>query len=345
MSGADPGRHAAVIVGCAAQRLTEDERRFFTQADPLGFILFGRNIANPNQVRTLVAEMRETVGRDDAPVLIDQEGGRVARLKPPHWPEYPPAATFGKLLSHNRRQAARAARLGARLIAHDLAELGINVDCLPVLDVPAQGSHEIVGDRAYATKPEDVAFLGREVCTGMLDGGVLPVIKHIPGHGRAKADSHLELPEVTSGIDELRAVDFVPFKALSDAPCGMTAHVLFHAIDPGAPVTVSKIAIDQVIRGEIGFDGLLFTDDISMEALSGTVAERAVAALAAGCDIVLHCNGNIEEARAVTGVAGKMSDATLSRWLKAKDRPKQAPNTDVQALHGELQELLAAIAD
>lgn len=288
--------------------------------------------------------MRMAAGRDDAPVLVDQEGGRVARLKPPHWPVYPPAAAFARLAVRDAEAAETAARLGARLIANDLAPLGFTIDCAPVLDVPARDGHDIIGDRAYGDSPNLVARLGRAACEGFLAGGVLPVIKHIPGHGRATADSHLELPRVDAPLADLRAVDFAPFKALADMPCGMTAHVLFTAIDPDRPATTSPAAIGGVIRGEIGFNGLLFSDDLSMQALSGTVAERAAAALAAGCDVALHCNGDLDEARGVAAVAGPMSDAAYSRWTAAKARMHAPDALDPDAARARLGELLDGMA-
>lgn len=319
-----------------------DESRFFADMRPLGFILFARNIDSPDQVRSLIASMREAAGDEDAPVLVDQEGGRVARLKPPHWPAYPPAAAFGRLAGQDEDAGREAAWLGARLIAHDLFDLGFSVDCAPVLDVPAPDGHEIIGDRAYGQEPGQVAFLGRAVCEGLLAGGILPVIKHVPGHGRARADSHLELPRVDAPLADLRAVDFAPFKALNDAPCAMTAHVLYGAIDPDRPATTSPMVIDTIIRGEIGFDGLLFSDDLSMQALTGTVADRAAAALAAGCDVALHCNGNLDEARAVTDASGMMSDAAWTRWTAAKARLHPPEEFDVDEGRARLAELLGS---
>lgn len=344
MSAADTPRPTAAVVGCAGTVLTADEQQFMAQARPFGFILFARNVDNPGQVAALTAAFRSAVGNDNAPVLIDQEGGRVARLGPPHWPKYPPAGVFGVLAEIDPDQAVEATTLGARLIAEDLRGLGITVDCLPVLDVPEPGSHGVIGDRAYAETPDIVALLGRAACDGLMQGGILPVIKHIPGHGRAKADSHLELPEVEAPIDALRQIDFSPFKSLADAPCAMTAHVRYLAIDPTAPVTVSKMAIDKIVRGEIGFDGLLFSDDLSMEALSGSLAERTAAAMGAGCDIALHCNGNLEEARAVTGAAGPLSDAALGRWRRALDRLPPLIEIDVNAARRRFEGLLATIA-
>ncbi len=291
----------------------------FRDVRPWGFILFKRNVETPGQVRALVEALRETVGRPDAPVLVDQEGGRVQRLGPPHWRRYPPGRAYGEVSgdSWGRREVAR---LGARLMAHDLAMLGVNVDCLPVLDVPAPDGHEVIGDRAYGDTPDEVAMLGRAAAEGLIAGGVLPVIKHIPGHGRARADSHLDLPVVEASLGELDARDFAPFRGLSDMPMAMTAHVVYSAIDKSAPATTSRRAVRRIIRGSIGFDGLLMSDDLSMKALQGDFAERARASLAAGCDVVLHCNGDMAEMKAVlagtkplAGRAKARADAALAR--------------------------------
>ena len=265
----------AVITGCAGQSLSEDERRLFADTDPFGFVLFARNIDTPDQVRALTGAMRAAVGRADAPVLIDQEGGRVARLRPPHWRHPPSAARFGEMARRDPDAAATAAELNGQLIAAELRALGITVDCVPVLDVPGPGMHVVIGDRAYAETADMVARLGRATCDGLLSGGVLPVIKHIPGHGRARADSHAELPVVDAPRAELEAVDFAPFRALADMPWGMTAHVVYGAIDPDRPATTSSSVIAEIIRGWIGFDGLLLSDDLCMAALSGTPGARA----------------------------------------------------------------------
>jgi beta-N-acetylhexosaminidase len=292
-------RDSACIFGCGGLELTAEEAAFFREALPWGFILFKRNIDSPGQVRALTSALRETVGRGEAPILIDQEGGRVQRMGPPHWPKYPPGRAYGRLSANDPLAGREIARLGARLIAHDLAEVGVNVDCMPVLDVPAPAGHDIIGDRGYGETPEVVASLGRAVAEGLMAGAVLPVIKHMPGHGRATADSHLALPVVDAPLADLAVRDFEPFRRLSDMPLAMSAHVVFTAIDPDAPATLSKTVIGQVIRGAIGFDGLLMTDDLSMQALSGGFRERAEGALAAGCDMVLHCNGELSEMRAV----------------------------------------------
>lgn len=314
------GRSAA-IYGCAGPTLGDSERRFFRDARPWGFIVFARNIETPGQLRRLVGELREAAGHD-APVLIDQEGGRVARLKPPYWRAYPPGRRYGELYRRSHKDGLEAARLGARLIAAELSALGINVDCLPVLDVPVAGAHDVIGDRAYGATPEPVIALGRAAAEGLLAGGVLPIVKHIPGHGRAGVDSHLSLPVVETDAATLSRTDFTTFKALADMPLAMTAHVVYTAFDADAPATTSAKVIDKVIRGEIGFDGCLMSDDLSMQALAGTLAERTRASLKAGCDLVLHCNGKMAEmeevADYVPDIAGKAlvrSDAALARLV------------------------------
>ncbi|MDX5393516.1 MAG: beta-N-acetylhexosaminidase [Caulobacteraceae bacterium] len=313
----------ASIFGCAGPRLSADEAAFFAEVNPWGFILFKRNVETPDQVRRLTDALRACVGRADAPILIDQEGGRVQRLGPPHWPVYPPGRAYGTLAGNDPLLRREITRLGARLIAHDLATLGINVDCVPVLDVPQAGAHDIIGDRAYGQTPEEVAYLGRAAAEGLIAGGVLPIIKHIPGHGRALADSHLDLPVVDASREALSSVDFAPFRVLSDMPMAMTAHVVYAAIDPRRPATTSRRAIREVIRGEIGFSGLLMSDDLSMKALSGDFAERTRASLAAGCDVVLHCNGDMaemkpiaESCRPLSGSSRRRADAALARLAR-----------------------------
>jgi beta-N-acetylhexosaminidase len=292
----------AVILGVAGERLSPDERRFFAGCDPLGFVLFRRNCVGREQVRTLVAELREAVGRTGAPVLIDQEGGRVARLRPPQWRAYPAAAEIAALPDPLAREAAF---LSARLIADDLAELGITVDAAPVLDLPLAGADPVIGDRAWGTDPVRVASLGRAVCDGLLEGGVLPIIKHIPGHGKARNDSHKALPRVDDARAVLSREDFAPFRALADMPWAMTAHIVYAAIDDAAPATLSPAIVESVIRGEIGFDGVLISDDVSMGALSSSFAERTRRALGAGVDLVLHCNGDRAEMEEVAAAAAR----------------------------------------
>lgn len=303
----------AVILGCGGLALSAEERRFFAEADPFGFILFKRNCDNPAQVKALVGDLRQSVGRADAPVLIDQEGGRVARLGPPHWRKPPAAAEFVKLTDRDLALGGEAARLNARLMAAELAELGIDVDCAPVLDLPVEGAHDVIGDRAHGRTPDLAASLGRAVCEGLLEGGVLPIVKHIPGHGRATVDTHLALPVVATAEAELRRTDFAPFQMLNDMPWAMTAHVVYSAIDAAQPATTSRTVIERVIRGFIGFDGLLLSDDLSMQALSGTVGERATASFAAGCDVALHCNGKMDEMQPIVAATPRLSE-------KAQDR-------------------------
>jgi beta-N-acetylhexosaminidase len=300
----------AVVLGCSGERLTASERDFFAAADPVGFILFRRNCSSPDQVRDLIGSLRGCIGRDDAPVLIDQEGGRVARLRPPHWRRYPSAA---RLASLPDPAAATAARLGARLIADDLARLGITVDCLPVLDIPEVGADPVIGDRAYGSDPERVARLAGAVCAGLLEGAVLPVIKHIPGHGRARVDSHYACPFVDTAYDELACTDFAPFRALAAMPWAMTAHVVYSVVERAAPATLSPRVIAGVIRREVGFNGVLISDDLSMRALGGGLRERTRQALDAGCDLALHCNGDPGEMEEVVAAARPISQLTAAR--------------------------------
>lgn len=332
------------IYGCAGTALAHEERAFYREAQPWGFILFARNARDPEQVRALVAEMRDSVGDANAPVLIDQEGGRVMRLKPPHWKARPPAKLFGDLYARSPEAAREATYLNARLMAHDLSALGITVNCVPVLDVPVAGANDVIGDRAFARDPQVVSDLGREVIHAMLDGGVLPVIKHMPGHGRGNADSHHTLPRVSASAEELRATDFVPFRALNDCPCGMTAHVVYEALDADRPGTTSPTIIHKIIRGEIGFEGLLFTDDLSMNALAGTLAERARAALCAGCDIVSHCNGRIDEMEQVASEAKPLDGEPLRRAQHALAQLHLPKEFDGAAAEARLVELLGMIA-
>ncbi len=308
---------AAIIFGCAGETLTPEERAFFRDADPWGFILFARNIRSPDQVRRLADSLRASVGRDDAPILIDQEGGRVARLRPPHWRRYPAGRLFADLEAAEPGRGVEMARLGAQLIAADLRDVGVTVDCAPVLDVPTSGAHDIIGDRAYGETPATVIALGRAVAQGLLAGGVAPIVKHIPGHGRATADSHLDLPIVDASLAELERWDFAPFKALADLPIAMTAHVVYTAVDPARPATASAAVVAEVIRGHIGFDGLLISDDLSMKALAGDFSARARDALEAGCDVVLHCNGDPAEMSAVASAAGPLREPAARRAARA----------------------------
>src|SRR5579872_421584 len=307
----------AFITGIFGTTVNADERAFIAAERPWGFILFKRNIETPAQVASLVDELKTCAGRSDAPVFIDQEGGRVQRLGPPHWPVYPPGSLFGALYDMDPAIGLKAATLSARLIAADLSELGISVDCLPLADVPVAGADAVIGNRAYGTEPAKVAAIARAVTRGLEEGGILPVLKHIPGHGRAAADSHLRLPTVDTSEDELEKTDFAAFRPLSDLPMAMTAHVVFSALDPAHPATTSATIISQVIRGVIGFQGLLMSDDVSMNALSGSIAERTKASSLAGCDIVLHCNGNFEEMREVAAETPELSGNALQRAKQA----------------------------
>ena len=320
----------ACILGCQGPRLSAEERGFFRDVRPWGFILFGRNVEGPDQVRALVDSLRACVDRPGAPVLIDQEGGRVQRLGPPHWRRYPPGRAYGDLAVNDPLQRREIARLGARLLAHDLAALGVNVDCLPVLDVPEPGAHDVIGDRAYGETVETVALLGRAAAEGLIAGGVLPVIKHIPGHGRAKADSHLALPVVDTSYAELDGRDFAPFRVLSDMPMAMTAHVVYTAIDPRRPATTSRTVMRRVVRQAIGFEGLVMSDDLSMKALSGDLAARTRAALGAGCDVALHCNGDMAEMKQVVSAARPLSGRAKARAAAAMARlPRRIEPLDV----------------
>ncbi|MFG1358162.1 beta-N-acetylhexosaminidase [Xanthobacter pseudotagetidis] len=330
----------AFISGCAGTRLSPDERAFFAESAPWGFILFARNVEDPAQVRALVGALREAVGWN-APVLIDQEGGRVQRLRPPHWPEYPPAEPFGVLYDHDPATALKAVRLNSRAIAADLAALGIDVDCLPVADLRHPDGHGIIGNRAYGETPAKVAALARAASDGLIDGGVLPVVKHIPGHGRAPADSHERLPVVAAPRAVLEAEDFAAFRALADLPLGMTAHVVYRAIDPEHPATTSPVMIADVIRRDIGFSGLLMSDDLSMGALAGSLADRGRAAIAAGCDMLLHCNGRLEEMTEVAAVAPALAGLAAERAGRALALRKMADAVDVAALRAEVQHLLS----
>jgi beta-N-acetylhexosaminidase len=314
---------SAFVSGCSGFSLNADERAFFRDADPWGLILFKRNIDNPDQVRALTASFRDAVGRADAPVLIDQEGGRVQRMGPPFWPKYPNARLFLSINDPFRRR--EIARLGARLMAEDLRAVGITVDCLPVLDVPVTGAHDVIGNRAYAEEPQTVAALGRAVMEGMVASSVLPVMKHIPGHGRAFADSHLALPVVETPIEELAAHDFPPFLSLSDCPAAMTAHVVYTAIDAKRPGTVSRIVVQSIIRQRLGFDGLLLSDDLSMKALAGSFEQKTRRALAAGCDLILHCNGVMDEMKAVASVIKPLRGEAKRRASAALARISHAP--------------------
>ena len=319
--------------------MSDAERDFFRTADPAGFILFQRNCIEPVQVAALVADLKSLSGRSDTPVLIDQEGGRVQRLKPPHWRAAPAPARIGAL---SVEKAERAAWINARLIAAELTALGITVNCAPVLDLPAPAAHEVIGDRAIGTRPAEVVRLGRAVIRGLEAGGVLPVIKHLPGHGRALVDSHTHCPVVGAAAAELAASDLLPFQALADSPFAMTAHVVYTCWEGSLPATLSARVIGDIIRGRIGFEGVLLSDDLGMRALGGSPEERALGALAAGCDLALHCNGNLAEMAQIAAAVGTLSETaalSLDRALARRRAPDQA---DTPAL---LEELAALVAE
>ena len=330
----------AFITGISGPALTAEEREFVRDFRPWGFILFKRNAENPAQVIRLVDELRETVGDSDAPVLIDQEGGRVQRLRPPHWPLYPSGAALGALYDLDHQLGLSAARLSARLIAADLSDLGVTVDCLPLADVPIAGADDVIGDRAYGNEPGKVAAIARAVTEGLQQGGVLPVLKHIPGHGRATADSHLSLPRVENSRTELERTDFAAFRPLADLPMAMTAHVVFSALDPAQPATTSATIIREVIRGVIGFQGLLMSDDVSMNALAGSLAERTRAIVGAGCDMVLYCNGKFDEMREVARETPELSGKALQRARMALASRKPPQPFDRLAARAELDGLI-----
>ncbi|WOI52432.1 beta-N-acetylhexosaminidase [Parvularcula sp. LCG005] len=312
---------SAAIFGCAGQTLSADERAFFADTDPWGFILFRRNCETVEQTRALCDELRDTVGRH-APILIDHEGGRVSRLSPHIVPKRPAMGLFDLLAQRTDLEtAARAARLGGEILARDVLSVGCNVNCVPMVDVRQPDAHDIIGDRALGMTPDQVAVLGRAVADGTLAGGCLPVLKHIPGHGRALSDSHLELPRVSVGREDLDEIDFAPFRALNDLALGMTAHIVYDAIDPDRPATLSPPVL-EVIRKDLGFDGLLMTDDLSMKALTGSYRDRAAHSLEAGCDLILHCNGDMDEMRdtanglsALTSEAERRSDRALKMLI------------------------------
>jgi beta-N-acetylhexosaminidase len=330
----------AFITGVSGTELGAQEREFIRTARPWGFILFKRNIEAPAQVTVLVRELREAVGNPDAPVLIDQEGGRVQRFGPPHWPVYPPGAVFGVLYDIDPALGLSAARLSARLMAADLIEVGVTVDCLPLADLPVPGADAVIGNRAYGTEPGKVAAIARAVTEGLEQGGVLPVLKHIPGHGRATADTHFRLPEVETSRAELERTDFAAFQPLADLPMAMTAHVVFSALDPAHPATTSATIIEQVIRGVIGFQGLLMSDDVSMNALAGSIAERTRSIFAAGCDVVLHCNGKLDEMREVAAETPELSDKALERANRALASRKAPQAFDRVKARAELDALI-----
>ncbi|MGV1869481.1 beta-N-acetylhexosaminidase [Agrobacterium rosae] len=330
----------AMILGCSGLTLTEDEIALYKAERPWGFILFGRNIGDAEQITDLVASMRDSVGRPDAPVLIDQEGGRVQRIRPPLLQSYPNAQALGEIYLRDKAQGLRAAWLMSRLHAFDLMKLGINVDCLPVLDVPVEGASNVIGNRAYGFDPALVSAMGQAAADGLKAGGMLPVMKHIPGHGRGLVDSHHELPVVDVPLAELEAHDFVPFCALNKELMAMSAHLVFTAIDAERPATTSSKVIDEIIRGVIGFDGLLISDDSSMNALEGTLGERAANIVAGGCDIVLHCNGVMSEMLQVVKEVPVLSGRALERAVAVEAGFPMADGGDETALRDEFNAML-----
>lgn len=322
----------AVIFGCAGPRLLAEERAFFRDADPFGFIVFARNIEDPDQLRRLTADLRDAVGRD-APVLVDQEGGRVQRLRSPHWREWaPPLDTVDG--AGSLEAAERAMRLRAQVIAAELADVGIDANCIPTLDVVRPATHPFLMNRCYGRDPETVARIGRAVADGLMAGGVLPVMKHMPGHGLSHVDTHHDLPTVDVSVEELTAVDFAPFRALNDLPMAMTAHLVFAALDGTRPATQSPEMI-RVIREDIGFQGLLMSDDLNMQALAGTLADRTARTIAAGVDIALHCKGDMAEMVEVAGAAGTIGPAAVAR-AEAAVAARRVPTVDVKAALAEL---------
>jgi len=336
-------RRRAFITGIAGTELSAAEREFIAAERPWGFILFKRNIDNPTQVAALNRELRDAVGDVDAPVLIDQEGGRVQRFGPPNWPLYPPGAALGRLYDIDSALGLTAAHLSARLIADDLIKAGVTVDCLPLADVPVAGADAVIGDRAYGTEPGKVAAIARAVTDGLEEGGILPILKHIPGHGRATADTHFALPVVDTPENELEKTDFAAFQQLADLPMAMTAHVVFSAFDAALPATTSAKMIERVIRGFIGFQGLLMSDDVSMNALAGSIAERTRAVFAAGCDVVLHCNGKLDEMHQVARETPELSGEALARAQRALAARKPPQAFDRVAARAELDTLIGRL--
>ncbi|MBP2549082.1 beta-N-acetylhexosaminidase [Neorhizobium galegae] len=330
----------AMILGCAGLALTADEIALYRNERPWGFILFARNLAEPQQIIDLVASMRDSIGRPDAPVLIDQEGGRVQRIRPPHVQKYPAGAELGALFAADKAAGLRAAWLMSRLHAFDLTKLGINVNCLPVLDVLVEGATPAIGNRSYGGDAAMVTALGTAASEGLKAGGMLPVMKHVPGHGRAMSDSHHDLPVVNATRAELEAQDFAPFRALKDEVMAMSAHIVFTAIDAERPATTSRTVIEEVVRGSIGFDGLLLSDDSSMNALKGTLGERAADIIAGGCDIVLHCNGVMDEMIQVVREVPELAGKSLQRAQAVQGAFRPADGASEEALRAEFASLV-----
>lgn len=335
---------AAFITGVAGESLSTDEWRFLQDARPAGLILFDRNCKTPIKVRALIDQFKDAIGRDNLLVLVDQEGGRVQRMKPPHWRKIPAAAAFGKLYRADPDSGLKAARAAAQLVARELGAVGVNMNCAPVLDMPIEGAHQVIGARAFGVELAGVVALGRAVAEGILAGGLLPAIKHMPGHGRARSDTHLELPVVTTAREELLATDFAPFKALADLPVAMTAHVVFEAIDPEQPATTSATVIKEIIRGEIGFGGLLVSDDSSMNALSGSIGDRVARMTAAGCDLALHCNGKFDEMLEVAANSPLLEGEAELRFAGAFARRQPMATFDASVALAALEQALAVQA-
>jgi len=333
----------AAIYGVQAFELTNSERDFFRDAEPAGFILFKRNCDTRDQVLRLTDSFRDLTGRADLPILIDQEGGRVARMKPPEWPAFPAAERFADLYQAAPSSAIEAVRSNARAIALMLRDVGVNVDALPLLDVRQPGATDIIGDRALGSEPMQVAALGRAVLDGLASAGVVGIVKHMPGHGRALVDSHKELPFVTASAEELE-IDLEPFERLSWAPMGMTAHVVYEAWDPERPGSMSPIVIGEIIRGRIGFDGFLMSDDIGMEALAGDFSTRAAGVVAAGCDAALHCSGRMEEMVAVASAVPSMTPEGEARLVRAMASTRNEPDAPDFAQSIATRDTLLALA-
>ena len=335
----------AFITGLAGYEMSADERAFIDAERPAGLILFTRNCAGAEQIRSLVAQFKIAAGTEDVLVLVDQEGGRVQRLKPPLARLLPPAAAYLAHYNGDIEAACRAAFAVARLTADDLTTLGINTNCAPVLDVPVPGAHDIIGNRAYAPDSPTIIRLGRAVAGGLMAGGVLPVIKHIPGHGRAMADSHLELPVVDASPEQLAGSDFAPFAALNDLPAAMTAHVVFTSLDPRQPASTSREVTTTIIRGKLGFKDLLMSDDLSMKALTGTFEERTRAVLEAGSDLALHCNGHLDEMQSVARAAPPLAGPAHARFMRALAVTRKLVQPyDIQAAEAVLAELLVPMS-
>jgi beta-N-acetylhexosaminidase len=335
----------AAIYGLSGPELTDSERDFFRDCDPAGYILFKRNCVDPAQLQALTDSLRDLSGREDVPILIDQEGGRVARLRPPHWPGFPPGEAFDRLYRLAPSSAIEAARVNGRALGLMLRSVGINVDCTPLLDVRQPGAHDIIGDRALGSEPMQVSALGRAILDGLASAGVVGVVKHMPGHGRALADSHHELPVVTASAEELE-LDIEPFERLNWAPMGMVAHVLYTAWDEARPSSQSPLVIEDIIRGRIGFDGFLMSDDSNMNALSGTQAERAAACVAAGCDVALPCNGVLSDNIDIAEQLGEITPEGAERLRQAMViASAESDGPDLGACIAKRDELLALAAE